>query len=106
MQRTSKTRPTPSRKAPCVQPTPAIFKAYDIRGIVPSTLNEEVALGLGRAFGTAARAEGQTTLAVGPAAKAITISSDVTRNISPPERATAMPRRERVCAARIRCSDL
>ena len=34
-------------------------------GIVPSTLNEEVALGLGRAFGTAARAEGQTTVAVG-----------------------------------------
>ena len=48
-----------------MQPTPAIFKAYDIRGIVPSTLNEEVALGLGRAFGTAARAEGQTTVAVG-----------------------------------------
>ena len=43
-----------------MQPTPAIFKAYDIRGIVPSTLNEDVALGLGRAFGTAARAEGQT----------------------------------------------
>ena len=48
-----------------MQPTPAIFKAYDIRGIVPSTLNEDVALGLGRAFGTAARAEGQTTVAVG-----------------------------------------
>ena len=48
-----------------MQPTPAIFKAYDIRGIVPSTLNEEVALGLGRAFGTAARAEGQTMVAVG-----------------------------------------
>lgn len=48
-----------------MQPTPAIFKAYDIRGIVPATLNEEVALGLGRAFGTAARAEGQTTVAVG-----------------------------------------
>ncbi|MBB6558490.1 phosphomannomutase [Acidovorax soli] len=48
-----------------MQPTPAIFKAYDIRGIVPSTLNEEVALGLGRAFGSAARAEGQTTVAVG-----------------------------------------
>ena len=48
-----------------MQITPAIFKAYDIRGIVPSTLNEDVALGLGRAFGTAARAEGQTTVAVG-----------------------------------------
>ena len=56
---------TPPRKASPVQPTPAIFKAYDIRGIVPSTLNEDVALGLGRAFGTAARAEGQTTVAVG-----------------------------------------
>ena len=48
-----------------VQIEPAIFKAYDIRGIVPSTLNESVALGLGRAFGTAARAEGQTVVAVG-----------------------------------------
>jgi len=48
-----------------VQPTPAIFKAYDIRGIVPSTLNEDVARGLGRAFGTAAQAEGQTVVAVG-----------------------------------------
>lgn len=43
----------------------SIFKAYDIRGIVPSTLNEAVAEGLGRAFGTAAMAEGQTTVAVG-----------------------------------------
>ncbi|MFN4118243.1 phosphomannomutase/phosphoglucomutase [Acidovorax sp.] len=48
-----------------MQVTPAIFKAYDIRGIVPSTLTEDVARGLGRAFGTAARAEGQTTIAVG-----------------------------------------
>ena len=44
---------------------PSIFKAYDIRGIVPSTINEEMARGLGRAFGTAAMAEGQTTVAVG-----------------------------------------
>ncbi len=43
----------------------SIFKAYDIRGIVPSTLSEEVALGLGRAFGTVARAQGETTVAVG-----------------------------------------
>ncbi|MCZ8094957.1 MAG: phosphomannomutase/phosphoglucomutase [Acidovorax sp.] len=48
-----------------MQLSPAIFKAYDIRGIVPSTLNESVALGLGRAFGTAARAQGQTVVAVG-----------------------------------------
>ena len=48
-----------------MQLSPSIFKAYDIRGIVPSTLNEEVALGLGRAFGMAARAEGQAVVAVG-----------------------------------------
>ena len=48
-----------------MQLSPSIFKAYDIRGIVPSTLNETIALGLGRAFGTAARAEGQTVVAVG-----------------------------------------
>jgi phosphomannomutase len=43
----------------------SIFKAYDIRGIVPSTINEDVARGLGRAFGTVAMAEGETTVAVG-----------------------------------------
>ncbi len=43
----------------------SIFKAYDIRGIVPSTINADVARGLGRAFGTLAMAEGQTTVAVG-----------------------------------------
>ncbi|MCW5238040.1 phosphomannomutase/phosphoglucomutase [Verminephrobacter eiseniae] len=48
-----------------MQAAPAIFKAYDIRGIVPSTLNEALARGLGRAFGSAARAQGQRTVAVG-----------------------------------------
>ncbi len=48
-----------------MQVTPSIFKAYDIRGVVPSTLNEAVAEGLGKAFGTVALAEGQTTVAVG-----------------------------------------
>ncbi len=43
----------------------SIFKAYDIRGIVPSTVSEELALGLGRAFGSVAMAQGQTTVAVG-----------------------------------------
>jgi len=43
----------------------SIFKAYDVRGVVPTTLNEELALGLGRAFGSMAMAEGQTTVAVG-----------------------------------------
>jgi phosphomannomutase len=48
-----------------MQISASIFKAYDIRGIVPSTLTEEVAHGLGRAFGTIALAQGQTTVAVG-----------------------------------------
>jgi phosphomannomutase len=48
-----------------MQVTSSIFKAYDIRGVVPSSLNEQVAEGLGRAFGTHALAEGQTTVAVG-----------------------------------------
>lgn len=42
-----------------------IFKAYDIRGVVPSTVTEALALGLGRAFGSMAMAQGQTTVAVG-----------------------------------------
>ena len=33
-----------------MQLSPSIFKAYDIRGVVPSTLDEAVAEGLGRAF--------------------------------------------------------
>ncbi|MCD2511860.1 phosphomannomutase/phosphoglucomutase [Comamonas endophytica] len=48
-----------------MQLTPSIFKAYDIRGVVPTTLNEDVVRGVGLAFGKAARAEGQTTVAVG-----------------------------------------
>lgn len=48
-----------------MQVTVSIFKAYDIRGVVPSTLNEAVAEGLGKAFGTRAMAEGQTQVAVG-----------------------------------------
>ena len=48
-----------------MQVAASIFKAYDIRGIVPSTLHEAVAEGLGKAFGTAALAEGQSTVAVG-----------------------------------------
>jgi phosphomannomutase len=48
-----------------MQLSTSIFKAYDIRGIVPSTINEDVARGLGRAFGTVAMAEGETTVAIG-----------------------------------------
>ena len=43
----------------------SLFKAYDIRGLVPLTLNDEFALGLGRAFGTVALAAGESTVAVG-----------------------------------------
>lgn len=43
----------------------AIFKAYDIRGIVPTSLDEEVARNVGRAFGMAALAAGERVVAVG-----------------------------------------
>ena len=42
-----------------------VFKAYDIRGVVPTALNPEVATALGKAFGTQALAQGETTVAVG-----------------------------------------
>ena len=48
-----------------MQVTPSIFKAYDIRGTTPTTLNEAVAEGLGLAFGTQALALGQQQVAVG-----------------------------------------
>ena len=45
--------------------SPSIFKAYDIRGIVPTTVNEDVALRLGRAFGTQALLQGEKKVSVG-----------------------------------------
>jgi len=48
-----------------MQLSASIFKAYDIRGIVPSTLDTAVAEGLGKAFGSAARAAGEKAVAVG-----------------------------------------
>ena len=48
-----------------MQLSASIFKAYDIRGVVPSTLNAEVALALGRAFGTVAQSQGEKVVAVG-----------------------------------------
>ena len=48
-----------------MQVNASIFKAYDIRGVVPSTLNVEIAEALGKAFGTHAIASGETTVAVG-----------------------------------------
>jgi phosphomannomutase len=43
----------------------SIFKAYDIRGVVGQTLNEDLAEHLGRAFGTEARKLGEKAVAVG-----------------------------------------
>jgi phosphomannomutase len=48
-----------------MQVTASIFKAYDIRGVVPSTIDEPVAEALGLAFGTEARRLGEQTVAVG-----------------------------------------
>ena len=43
----------------------SIFKAYDIRGVTPTTINEEVAFALGKAFGAAALAADEKAVAVG-----------------------------------------
>ena len=48
-----------------MQLSASIFKAYDIRGVVPETLDADVAEALGRAFGSAARAAGERAVAVG-----------------------------------------
>ena len=48
-----------------MQLSTTIFKAYDIRGIVPATIDEAVAEALGWAFGTVALKEGERTVAVG-----------------------------------------
>lgn len=48
-----------------MQLSASIFKAYDIRGVVPTTLDAEVAEALGKAFGSAARAAGEKSVAVG-----------------------------------------
>ena len=48
-----------------MQLSPTIFKAYDIRGVVPTTLDESVAEALGKAFGAAALKAGEKSVAVG-----------------------------------------
>ncbi len=48
-----------------MQVSPSIFKAYDIRGIVPATITPDVARALGRAFGSRAMQLGSKTVAVG-----------------------------------------
>ena len=48
-----------------MQLSASIFKAYDIRGVVPATIDEAVAEALGRSFGTVALKAGERTVAVG-----------------------------------------
>jgi phosphomannomutase len=48
-----------------LQINPSIFKAYDIRGIVGTTIDENFAEHLGRAFGTEALAAGDRAVAIG-----------------------------------------
>jgi len=42
-----------------------IFKAYDIRGVIGSTLDEGIARRIGQAFGTAALAKGERSVIIG-----------------------------------------
>jgi phosphomannomutase/phosphoglucomutase len=43
----------------------SIFKAYDIRGIIGKTLDAGIAKQIGQAFGSAARAKGETAVVIG-----------------------------------------
>ena len=45
--------------------TPGIFKAYDIRGVLGSTLDTDIAYQIGRAFGSAAGEKGEHTVIIG-----------------------------------------
>jgi phosphomannomutase/phosphoglucomutase len=53
----------PATATPAIDP--AIFKAYDIRGMVGKNLTEEVVRQIGLALGSEAQARGQNTIAVG-----------------------------------------
>jgi phosphomannomutase/phosphoglucomutase len=45
--------------------SPSIFKAYDIRGVIGSTLDASVARDIGRAFGSAVRAQNEKVVVIG-----------------------------------------
>jgi phosphomannomutase/phosphoglucomutase len=45
--------------------SPSIFKAYDIRGVIGSTLDADVARDIGRAFGSAVRAKNENVVVIG-----------------------------------------
>jgi hypothetical protein len=67
-----------------MKPSRSVFKAYDLRGTVPATVNEELAEALGRAFGTLVRREGEGRVAVGRDGR-----------LSSPARRRPVPRRGR-----------
>ncbi|MFM2262560.1 MAG: hypothetical protein RI959_1236, partial [Pseudomonadota bacterium] len=48
-----------------MNPSKSIFKAYDIRGVVPDAVNVELGYSLGLAFGAKALELGETAVAVG-----------------------------------------
>ena len=45
--------------------SPSIFKAYDIRGIIDSTLDADIARLIGMAFGSEMKEQGESTIVVG-----------------------------------------
>jgi len=45
--------------------SPSIFKAYDIRGVIDKTLDASIARQIGLAFGCAAAAKGESSVAIG-----------------------------------------
>lgn len=54
-----------SPQAPIADLDPAIFRAYDIRGIVGDNLTDDIVYHIGRAIGSEAQSRGQGSLAVG-----------------------------------------
>jgi phosphomannomutase len=48
-----------------MKPSRSVFKAYDMRGTVPATVDGDLAQALGRAFGALALREGERSVAVG-----------------------------------------
>ena len=58
--------PTMNSTAPAIPTFPdSIFRAYDIRGTIPETLNGETAYWIGRAIGAQSLAQGEANVSVG-----------------------------------------
>ena len=62
---------------------PLIFRAYDIRGVADTDLAPDIAVRIGKALGTMARREGQTTFAVGRDCRVSSprVSADIVRGL-------------------------